>query len=396
MKSRRIVLIGLLCVGFIFVQAFPCVAARGVTENSIKLGLIMVKTGPVAALGYPEGQGMVDYFNYLNEQGGINGRKVKIIWEDDQFQAPKSVAAVKKLIHSDRVLTIITLGGGNQTMANIQATERYKICNVPNTCEKRLYDPFRPYVYVAGAGYDVQHQCMIDYIINDLKSKDAKVGIVHATRGYQKDAVKATKERLKKYGIEPAIDLVLRTGVVDASSQVLALKNAKVEYVISTNMAVPLIPFLKAAKKIDYSPVVFGNNWATDDVLIAACGDLARNFIGVNFVNSWSFDTRGVKLAREMAKKYGRKLKMKSVYLHGFGASMILAEGIKRTGQDLTPETLKKALDTLRDFDTGIFYPVSYTSKDHTPPPFVRFFRPDLEKKGFVPMTEWRSPKKLK
>jgi len=141
---------------------------------------------------------------------------------------------------------------------------------------------------------------------------------------------------------------------------------------------------------------VFGNNWATDDVLIAACGDLARNFIGVNFVNSWSSDTIGVKLARKMTKKYGRKLKMKSVYLHGFGASMIMAEGIKRAGQDLTPETLKKALDTLRDFDTGIFYPVTYTSKDHTPPPFVRFFRPDLEKKGFVPMTEWRSPKKLK
>jgi branched-chain amino acid transport system substrate-binding protein len=83
-------------------------AARGVTDKTVKLGIVLVKTGPVAALGEPNGQGMVDYFNHLNEQGGVNGRKIEIVWEDDEFQAPKSVAAVKKLMTRDEVLTIVT------------------------------------------------------------------------------------------------------------------------------------------------------------------------------------------------------------------------------------------------------------------------------------------------
>ena len=107
-------------------------------------GFCLVKTGPVAALGIPQGNGMIDYMNYINEKGGINGRKIKMLWEDDGFQAPKSVAAVKKLISRDKVLTIMTTGGTNQTIANMKNIKRYKIANIPNAMALEFFDPLIP------------------------------------------------------------------------------------------------------------------------------------------------------------------------------------------------------------------------------------------------------------
>ena len=88
MKNRRfsLILLALVSILSIVFAGLAGAAGRGVTKDTIKLGLVLVKTGPVAALGLPNGQGMVDYMNYLNEKGGINGRKVEVIWEDELIE----------------------------------------------------------------------------------------------------------------------------------------------------------------------------------------------------------------------------------------------------------------------------------------------------------------------
>ena len=393
---RLVKILALIGMVTILTAGFALAGGRGVTDDEVKLGFVLVKTGPVAALGIPQGNGMVDYMEYINEKGGINGRKIKMLWEDDGFQAPKAVAAVKKLITRDKVLTIMTTGGTNQTIANMKNIKRYKIANIPNAMALEFFDPLNPYILALGALYEWQYQVIVDYINDDIKMEDKKIGVVYTKKEYGKKGLDAVKKRAAKYNIPVVAELVLPTGAVDASSQVLALQKAGANLVITCDVLPPIISFLKTAEKYNYWPKVFGFNWATDDLLVKACGPAAKNYIGAGFVGSWTDDSPGIKLVREIAAKYDRQPKLSSLYIGGIGVSMLFAEAIKKAGKDLTPETLKNALETFRNFDTGgIFPPVTYTSETHAPAKKVKLFKADVEKGRLVPLTDWRSPKDL-
>jgi len=400
MKIRKLktVLLVIALIGFL---VSPALAARGVTKDLIKMGLILVKTGPVAALGLPDGHGMVDYMGYLNDQGGVHGRKIEVIWEDDEFQAPKSVAALKKLIHRDKVLSCITTGGTNQTIANMKTINKYKISNIPNALVREFFEPYQPYIFAMGATYECQYQCIVDYIFDDMKAKAPRIGVVYAKKEYGKIGLKAIRERAKEYGVDLVSELVLPTGAVDAGSQVQTLMKNEVDYVITCDVLPPVISFLKTAQKYDYKPkAVFGFNWATDDMIVKACGKGAENFIGVNFVGGWNDDSPGIKLVRKIAKENGRDAKsigLTSLYIHGIGASYLFGEAFKRADNDLNPDSLKAAFETFRDFDTGgIFPPLTYTDKSHAPPEMVKFFKADVPNNRLEAVTDWRTPKKLK
>ena len=390
---KILAVIGMLTI---LTAGFALAGGRGVTDDEVKLGFVLVKTGPVAALGIPQGNGMIDYMEYINEKGGINGRKIKMLWEDDGFQAPKAVAAVKKLITRDKVLTIMTTGGTNQTIANMKNIKRYQIANIPNAMTLEFFEPLNPYIFALGALYEWQYQVIVDYINDDLKMEDKKIGVVYTKKEYGIKGLDAVKKRAAKYNIPVVAELVLPTGAVDASSQVLALQKAGANLVITCDVLPPIISFLKTAEKYNYWPKVFGFNWATDDLLVKACGPAAKNYIGAGFVGSWTDDSPGIKLVREIAAKYDRKPKLTSLYIGGVGVSMLFVEALKKAGKDLTPETLKNALETFRNFDTGgIFPPVTYTSESHAPAKKVKLFKADVEKGRLVPLTDWRSPKDL-
>jgi branched-chain amino acid transport system substrate-binding protein len=399
MKGRGMWM-GFLVFFLVCLLAVPCFAQRGVTKDTIKLGLILVKTGPVAALGLPNGNGMVDYLQYLNDTaGGVAGRKIEVIWEDDSFEAPKSVAALKKLITRDNVLTVITTGGSQQTMANLENINQYKLPNIPNALMKEFYEPFQPYIFAMGATYEAQFECIVDYIFNDLKEKKPRIGVVYEKKEYGIKGMEAVKKRAKAYGVDLISELALPTGAVDAGSQVLTLMNDKVDYVVTCLLLPPTITFVKSAEQYKYWPKhIFGFNWATDDMLVKACGEAAKNYIGVNFVGAWWDESPGIKLVRQIAQKYNRtEIGLTSLYINGVGVSMLFAEGFKRAGKDLTPDSLRAALETLKDYSTGgVLPPITYTSKSHEPAEMVKFFKADVVNKRLVTMTDWRKPKAMK
>ena len=382
---------------FSVTSAFP--EARGVTKDTINMGMILVKTGPVAALGLPEGWGIQDAFEQVNEGGGINGRKIHFIWEDDQFKTPLAISAFNKLIFRDKVLSIVTRGGTPQTIALFDMIEKHHVVNIPNAMTEEMFTPHKPYMFVLGASYETQIELMFDYIMNDLKANDPKIAVVYAETEFGKKGLEAARRRAEQYGIKLVSELVLNIGSVDASSQVLSLKKDNVQYVVTCNLVPPIITFLKTAEKYDYWPMTFGINWSCDDVVVKACKAAAKNYFGVNFAGGWEDDTPGMKRVRELAKKNNRDpaKMLTSLYTMGVGVATVLTEGMKRAGKNLTPESYKDGMETLKDFDTGgIVPPVTYTPTSHAPTKLSRLYRADPDKGVMMPVTDWRTPKELK
>jgi len=291
------------------------------------------------------------------------------------------------------------MGGTPQTIALFDLIDKHHVVNIPNALAEEFFKPHKPYVFVLGASYETQIELMFDYIMNDLKAKDPKIAVVYAETEFGKKGLEAARKRAEQYGIKLVSELVLNIGSVDASSQVLSLKKDNVDYVVTCNLVPPIITFLKTAEKYDYWPTTFGISWSCDDMVVKACKTASKNYIGVNFVGGWEDDTPGMKRVRELAKKNDRdpNKMLTSLYTIGVGTATVLAEGMKRAGANLTPESYKDNMDTLKDFDTGgILPPVTYTPTSHAPTTVARLYRADPAKGLMIPITDWRSPKAMK
>jgi branched-chain amino acid transport system substrate-binding protein len=370
---------------------------RGITSDSVKVGIITDTTGVVADYGRHLLMGVSDYLKYINEKGGIHGRKINLIHEDDQYKIPLAIASFEKLVTKDEVLAILHCGGTPQTMALLPKIEKEKVPVIPPGMLLPMYTPYKRYVFSYGSTYSNQIEVLIDYVINDLKVKAPKTAIVYWPVEWAKEGLRASKDRLKAYGVDPVGEIELPMGAVDASSQVLSMKRAGAEYVIIFTLAPGIINFIKTAEKFDYFPTYLTFTWCADDSILKAVGKAAKIYYAGSMFGVWNDDSPGGKELREIAQKYGSSPKLPTLYIQGYTTAAILVEGLRRAGKNVTVEKFVDALETLKDFDCGgMLSPMTYTPTIHKPSDYSKIVMADTEKLVFVPVTKWVKPRVIK
>jgi len=398
MKKVKSISLCLVIGFFLFLTALTNAQdLRGITSDSVKVGIITDTTGVVADYGRHLLMGVSDYLKYINEKGGIHGRKINLIHEDDQYKIPLAIASFEKLVTKDEVLAILHCGGTPQTMALLPKIEKEKVPVIPPGMLVPMYTPYKRYVFSYGSTYSNQIEVLIDYVVHELKVKAPKTGIVHWPVEWAKEGAKASKDRLKAYGVDPVGEIELPMGSVDASSQVLSMKKAGAEYVIILTLAPGIINFIKTAEKFDYFPTYLTFTWCADDSILKAVGKAAKVYYAGSMFGVWNDDSQGGKEMREIAQKYGSSPKLPTLYIQGYTTTAILVEGLKRAGKNVTVEKFVDALETLKDFDCGgMLSPMTYTSTIHKPSDYSKIVKADSEKLVFVPVTKWVKPQAVK
>ena len=393
--GMKLILVVMLLVSILFISNFSSQAkeVRGVTDDTIKIGIIMDMTGPVADNLMPYAIGVRNYFKYINDKGGINGRKVDVIVEDDRYSIPMAVAAFKKLVFKDRILAIIGLASP-QTTALLSQIEKNKLPTITYSGMTTMTTPFRRYVFTHNIDYGDQAMMLIDYVMKDLKEKDARFAIATGDAVWGKRIIEASKERLERYGLKPLDIELLSMSPIDATSEAMNLKRSKANYVIIGHAATASLAIYKSSKNLGHSPTFLAIDASCPDEVIRVARTGAKNIIGTWSFKSWHDDTPGIRKMREVTLKYQPKAgEPNRHYSWGWVAAMIGAEGMKRAGKDLDGETFVAALESVNNFDTGdISGPVSFSSKSHKGAEYAIFVKADLEKGWFVPITGWRKP----
>ena len=365
----------------------------GVTENSIKVGGILDQTGPAAIVSVPATQAIQSYFRHINDQGGINGRKIKLLVEDDRYAIPMALSAFKKLVFKDNVFILMGPTSSSALTALSRSIQKEKIPLMSLISPEITVKPFKRYMFIIQDIYPGQMNVLIDYILKDRNPKGPRIGLVYPDNEAGKVDLESALRRLKSYNLAPASKQVLNTDSFDASSQVMNLKRDRVDHIILPG-STPAPVLLRDLKKYGLNVPVFGSYSLCSEEMIELAGDAAKQYFAVNAANSWYDEGPGLAKMREITLKYHpgtEKPYRGKVYTLAWVLATVTAEGLKRTGRDLNREAFIDALETIRNLDTGgLCGSINYSSTSHKGGNTWRIFKADPSTGKFIPLTGWR------
>ena len=388
--------IGMLISVFILLQGTSGYTGtvRGVTDTTIKVGTIGDLTGPVAGVWVPAAGSLKDYFNYVKEMGGIHGRSILNVMEDDRYSIPLALSSFKKLVFKDRVLLIFGASGVGHTHSIIPLAQKNNVPMIAATNDRKFFDPVIRQVFTPLPFYEDQIKLIFEYIFKDMNAKNPTIALAYPDTAAGNISRDTCREAAKRYKVKNFIEVVISAGAGDFTSQILALKRSKPDYVIIHGYIGSTSALLRDAYKFRLKSNFIAIQYACVDDTIKIAGVAAKGLIGTNCFSSWNDASPGIERMRKVVMKYHPATKwMNRNYVNGWFASMLIHKGLENAGRDLTPEAFIKGLEEIQNFDTkGICGIISFGPDDHKSIEYSRFYKVDLEKNRFVPITGWRKP----
>src|SRR6266513_542773 len=209
-------------------QAQP---TQGVSKNEITIGSIQDLSGPIAGFGKQVRLGMILRVDEVNEQGGINGRKIKLIVEDSAYDPKKAVLAAQKLVNQDKIFAMVGHIGTAQNMAAMPVQFEKNVINFfPVTAAREMYEPFHRLKYSFAATYYDQMRTAVPKIVKDKGGK--KVCTIYQDDEFGLEVMRGAEAGLKTINMELAEKTSYKRGATDFSSQVAKLKSSGCDVVV--------------------------------------------------------------------------------------------------------------------------------------------------------------------
>lgn len=357
-------------------QAAPAPAAGGQQQPAappaaakppIKLGAIFDLTGGTADVGVPHADGVRAYIDYINSKGGVNGRKIELTHTDYGYGVPKAVEAYKKMVNEDKVVAMFGWGTGD-TEAMKGLIKDDKIPFISGSYAETLINPAEtPYNFIVAPTYSQAARILLDYA--KAKKADAKVALVYNDTAYGKSPLEDAKKYAAQIGLKWVGEVVVPLNASDATTQVLELQAKGAEFVLIQETTNATAVTLKSAQKQNLLGKIqfLGLQYSTDEGVIKAAGDAAEGFVGVPAFFFPYESGPGIQEALDYAKSKGKKPEdLNQKWIQGWSFGKIMVDAIARAGDNVTGESIKKALESFRDYDLkGLGGPLTFTDKDH-------------------------------
>ena len=331
---------------------------QGITQTTIKIGNMGPYTGDnssYSALNF----GPAAYFRYINAQGGVHGRKFELVTADDACKETTGIAAAKKLIYQDKVFMLLVVPCSGVAMAIKPTLVEEGIPWIGVSANPKLTTPtVKNMFHVTYTGV-YSGRAMARFALSKPNTK--KVILVAHTndwaRGYCDPATAAMKEQ----GVEPAMNLALERGSTDATAQALRIKSAGADFVLGCLYEAELALLLRDLHKYGVQVAVIGALGADfENTLKRVNNPAAVKSFYLPYQFKYPMGSPEMKKWEEIFVKYLEKSELPengiptNFYYFGLPTAVATVEAFKRAGPSPTREKFIAALETLRDFDTGV------------------------------------------
>jgi branched-chain amino acid transport system substrate-binding protein len=368
-------------------------AEVGVTDDTILFGTFQDMSGPAAYLGKMCTAALSIWKAYVNKGlGGINGRKIELVVEDNKYDPVLTKTAFEKLVNQHKVFALLTVYGSTPCTAILEDVKKEKIPVVATAAAtQRMFDPFNRYMFWYASNGQDSGIMAVDFVVNDLKAKKPVMGICYQDDEWGKDGRKGVEMACKKYGLK-AVYVPYKRGTKNLNAQAMKLKAAGVTHCFFVGYAPVYAALLKEANKIGWKPVFIGDYVSVDPRTFIA-GALAD---GQYHIFSWGLRNERGKGWQQMEKLFtaagAQKLLAVPLMPVVWNPLMLVTKALQDCGRDLTREKFVEAIEKIGEFDTGGMGKIGYGPKNRKGTKYYRVLKADAKKKDFFPVTDWREP----
>jgi branched-chain amino acid transport system substrate-binding protein len=366
-------------------------ADPGVTPTTVRFGVIVDKTGPVAFLGQSMEKGTRAYINHINAQGGVHGRKIELLVETDDYTPAKTVAAAKKLVDRDEVFGFVANLGSAPTLAILDFIQERKIPLVgPASGAPAVFYPPKRYVFGSIGSFIGTGRIIADYAATEMGRSKPKIGIMYHDDEFGQGILNNLRAQLKdKHALDLAGEASVKRGAVDVSAQVLRLREAGSEIVVLAAPYGPAANFLKEAAKLAWKPTFILEQTAVDPKVVELAGPAAEGALITAKFEFTDSQTPAVLQAKKLVEQSYPGTALNNFVYWGYVPAVVLVEGLRRAGKDLTREGLTAALEGLKGFETGITPPINYSPESRVG--HEGMFFGQIKDGKFVRTTPWKT-----
>lgn len=322
---------------------------RGVTATEVLLGMHTDLSGVAATYGVSSSNAVKMRFDEINEAGGVNGRKIKMIIEDQAYQVPKAVQACNKLINRDKVFAFVAPLG--TPMNNACFKDQFAV-GVPNlfplSAARSMYEPYERLKFYGAASYVDQVRSGIEYFVKN-KGKKA-VCVMYQDTDFGKEVLEGAEQQTKKLGIKIVEATAHKPTDQDFTAPITKLRSAGCDLIImGTIVRDSIVPYT-TARKGGWTDVDFLGSAAVYDMVVGAAQGM-DGFYGMGLTEMPYVDS-GVASVKTFVENYKKKFNVDPNIgaVYGYVAADLTYQGLKNAGKDLTLDSFIKGLEAIKNY----------------------------------------------
>jgi branched-chain amino acid transport system substrate-binding protein len=323
------------------------VAQQGVTKTEILVGTIQDMSGPLASFGKQARFGMQLRIDELNEQGGVHGRKIKLLLEDSGYDPKKAVLGAQKLVNQDKIFIMAGHVGTAQNNAAMPIQFEKNVINfLPITAARDMYEPFHRLKYSFAVTYYDQIRTALPKLVKEKSAK--RVCTIYQDDDFGLEVLRGAEAGLKTTGMELVEKTSFKRGATDFSSQVAKMKASNCEIVVLGTIIRETIGTIGESRKTGFNPTFLSANAAYTD-LIPKLGGKAMDGMYSTMTVQHPYLDESSQPIRFWANKYKTKFNEDpgTVSIYGYQIIDIFIRAAQKVGPNLTTDSFIKAMDTM-------------------------------------------------
>ena len=353
-------------VAALFAPAMAADSVRGVTDNEITIGTYTDLSGVTAMWGVNNSNAWRMVFEEANAAGGINGRKIKYIVEDNQYQIPRSVQAANKLINRDNVFIMVANGGTPMNNAVMPEQLAKGVPNVfPLTSARSMYEPLHHLKFGLASSYYDQMRAGVKLFVEQRGKKT--VCAMSQDTDFGRDVMDGARDQLKAMNIKLAAETLHKPTDTDFSASVARLHDANCDLILVGGIVRDTVQIISAVRKTGWKVDMLGQAASYDEAVAEVPGGVTEGFYSMTpvlYVAGSSENPEVTKFADAYKKEFGKEPNFAAQI--GYTGAQLVVQALKNAGKNLTVDSFVGGMESIKSWhDIFGSPPMTFSSTKH-------------------------------